>query len=134
MLSIRPQFAQAIFSGTKKVEFRKLNIPKNIRYIILYTTAPEQKITGYFSVKDVVEASAEELWHKFKEVSGTNEDFFFNYYGRNGKGRGFVVQDVTMFKNPIPLSKFSSGEKRPPQSFIYIDRQSWQKLRRRRIS
>jgi predicted transcriptional regulator len=131
MISIHPRFAEAIFRGEKKVEFRKLNIPKSIEYIVLYLTAPESKVAGYFRVKDVAEASAAELWQKFHDVSGTTEEFFFSYYGEEGQGRGFMVEDVNILKNPIPLDRFNGGEGKPPQSFTYVDEKTWGKLKRR---
>ena len=48
LLPIFPKYAQAIFEGTKKVEFRKLNIPQTISHVVVYSTAPTQKIIGYF--------------------------------------------------------------------------------------
>lgn len=135
MISIHPKFAHAIFRGEKKVEFRKLNIPKSIEYIVLYVTAPESKVAGYFRVKDVVEASAAELWKRFRDVSGTTEEFFFNYYGEEGQGRGFVVEDVNVLQNPIPLDRFDGGEGKPPQSFTYINGKTWGRLlKRKKIS
>ncbi len=130
MVSIHPQFAEAIFRGEKKVEFRKLNIPKEVKHIVLYTTAPKKKITGYFRVKEVVEATAEELWRMFSNVSGISEEAFFKYYGKEGKGRGFLVDDVNVFYNPISLEELNGETSRPPQSFVYIDHQRWKNLRR----
>ena len=49
LLSIHPKWAQKIYSGEKKVEWRK-NIP-NADYIdkvFLYETAPVCRVTGYF--------------------------------------------------------------------------------------
>jgi predicted transcriptional regulator len=130
MISIHPQFAKAIFRGEKKVEFRKLNIPKHVKYIVLYMTAPESKIAGYFRVKDVVEDSALELWKRFGDVSGTTEEFFFKYYGEAGKGRGFLVADVNVLQNPIPLDNLKGISGKPPQSFSYIDNRTWSNLLR----
>jgi predicted transcriptional regulator len=130
MISIHPQFAEAIFRGEKKVEFRKLNIPKHVEYIVLYVTAPESKIAGYFRVKDVVEDFASELWKRFRDVSGTTEEFFFKYYGEAGKGRGFLVDDVNILQNPIPLDKINGSSGKPPQSFSYIDNRTWGNLLR----
>lgn len=130
MISIHPEFAKAIFRGEKTVEFRKLNIPKHIKHIVLYVTAPESKVAGYFKVKEVIEASATELWRRFRDVSGTTEKFFFSYYGEDGLGRGFVVEEVNVLKNPISLKQFIGADSKPPQSFMYIDRRKWETLRR----
>ncbi len=131
MISIHPKFANAIFRGDKKVEFRKLNIPKHINHIVMYVTAPEKKITGYFSVKDVIEAKPSELWQKFWDVSGTTKEFFFEYYGKQELGLGFLVGQVNVLQNPILLDDIAFGS-RPPQSFAYVDGELWKTLKRRK--
>jgi len=131
MISIHPQYAEAIFSGEKKVEFRKLNIPKNVEYVVLYVTAPESKIAGYFRVKDVIEDDASALWKMFSDVSGTTKEFFFKYYGETGKGRGLLVDEVNILKHPITLGKLN-GSSKPPQSFTYVDKKIWENLKRRK--
>ncbi|MDD2468891.1 MAG: ASCH domain-containing protein [Desulfobulbus sp.] len=131
MISIHPEFAHAIFRGEKKVEFRKINIPRHVEHVVMYVTAPEGKIAGYFSVKDVVEANPSELWRKFKKVSGTTEDFFFEYYGNQDVGLGLLVDQVEVFKNPMALDQIAVGC-RPPQSFTYVDNNLWRALRRRK--
>ncbi len=131
MISIHPEFAQAIFRGEKKVEFRKLNIPKQIKHVVLYVTAPEKKIVGYFSVKDIVEDAATKLWNRFQDVAGTTEEFFFNYYGRDGVGRGLCIGKVDILQHPISLDQIRTSSK-PPQSFEYVDRALWLSLKRRK--
>ena len=131
MISIHPEFAHAIFRGEKKIEFRKLNIPKHVEHVVMYITAPEGKIAGYFSVKGVIEAKPSELWEKFQDVSGTNKDFFFKYYGKQNAGRGLLVDEVEILQNPIALDKIAGGG-RPPQSFTYVDSSLWRALKRRK--
>lgn len=131
MISIHPEFANAIFTGVKKIEFRKINIPKHIEHVVMYVTAPEARITGYFRVKDVVDAKPSELWDKFREVSGTTKDFFFKYYGDQNVGRGFLVDQVEVLLNPIKLDQIAHVSK-PPQSFTYVDRVLWKTLKRRK--
>ena len=130
MISIHPEFAHAIFRGEKKIEFRKLNIPKHIEHVVMYVTSPEGKIAGYFSVKDVVEAKPSELWRKYRDVSGTTKDFFFKYYGNRGVGLGLLVDQVEILKNPMTLDQFEGGC-RPPQSFKYVDSGPWRALQRK---
>jgi predicted transcriptional regulator len=131
MISIHPEFAHAIFRGEKKIEFRKINVPKHIKHVVMYVTAPEARITGYFSVKDVVDAKPSELWKKFREVSGTTKEFFFKYYGNQDVGRGFLVGEVEVLLNPIKLNQIAHGSK-PPQSFTYVGSSLWKTLKRRK--
>lgn len=131
MISIHPEFANAIFRGEKKIEFRKLNIPKSIKNVVMYVTAPEGKIAGYFSVKDVIEAKPSELWERFRDISGTTKEFFFEYYENQEAGLGFFVDKVEILQNPLTLDQVAGGC-RPPQSFAYVDANLWKSLKRRK--
>jgi predicted transcriptional regulator len=129
MISIHPVFANAIFRGDKKVEFRKLNIPKHVEHVVMYVTAPEGKIAGYFSVKDVIESKPSVLWEEFCDVSCTTKDFFFEYYANQETGLGLLVDHVEVFQNPVRLDQISGGG-HPPQSFSYVDGNLWKTLKR----
>ena len=131
MVSIHPEYADAIFKGVKKVEFRKANIPKDIEHVVLYVTAPEQKIVGYFSIKEIIQDKPSELWRKFSQVSGTTEDFFNKYYKEQKVGLGLLINRVNILKHPCTLEQAGSGT-RPPQSFSYIHNTFWKNLKRRK--
>lgn len=133
MISIHPEYANAIFRGEKKIEFRKLNIPKNINHVVLYVTAPEQKITGYFSIKEIIQDKPSELWRKFSNISGTTEEFFNKYYKEQEAGLGLLVNEVNILKNPCTLEQVGNITK-PPQSFFYIDSKFWRNLKRRKTN
>ncbi|MFW8602477.1 ASCH domain-containing protein [Desulfobacterota bacterium M19] len=131
MISIHPEYAKAIFSGGKKIEFRKLNIPKTVDHVVLYVTAPEQKIVGYFSIKKIIEDKPSELWRKFSNISGTTLDFFNKYYNNQKLGLGLLVNQVQILENPFTLDRVGVATK-PPQSFLYIDNRVWKNLKRRK--
>ena len=51
ILSIKPEFANKIFNGTKKFEFRRtLFKNKEIKMIIVYASAPISKVIGEFEI------------------------------------------------------------------------------------
>ncbi|HET6989695.1 MAG TPA: ASCH domain-containing protein, partial [Bacteroidia bacterium] len=54
LLSIKPKYAKAIIDGKKKVEFRKLPFKLNVNKVYIYSSAPEQKIIGYFTFDDII--------------------------------------------------------------------------------
>jgi predicted transcriptional regulator len=133
MISIHPEYANAILRGEKKIEFRKMNIPRDISYVVLYATAPEQKIVGYFSVREVIEDRPSELWRRFSDISGTTKEFFNDYYREYNIGLGLLVKEVNILKNPFGLEQ-TGIDMRPPQSFLYIERKLWRNLKRRKTS
>ena len=46
LLSIKPEFAEAIFNGEKKFEYRKVIFKEKVKYIQVYVTKPIGKIIG----------------------------------------------------------------------------------------
>ena len=54
LLSIKPEFAEKIFDGTKKFEFRK-SIFKNtdVQTVIVYASSPVQQVIGEFTIDSI---------------------------------------------------------------------------------
>ena len=90
-LSIKPDYANAILSGKKTVEFRKNGIPIAVKTIVLYSTQPEQKIVGYFDVKSCEVAPPSVLWEKYGKFGHICFDDFNLYYKNKPSGKCFIV-------------------------------------------
>ena len=63
LLSIKPKFAEKIFDGTKKFEFRK-SIFKNdkVRKVVVYASFPVQKVIGEFTIADILNDDVAAIW------------------------------------------------------------------------
>ncbi len=63
LLSIKPEFANKIFNGSKKFEFRRA-IFKNpdIRKIVVYASSPVQKVIGEFEIEHIHRHDLVALW------------------------------------------------------------------------
>ena len=46
LMSIRPEYAKALLSGTKTVELRKARLANSTLHIVIYSTAPVQRWCG----------------------------------------------------------------------------------------
>lgn len=57
LLSIKPQFANAIFNGGKRFEYRKVIFKKKVSSIQVYVTKPIGKIVGEFEIDDIMQDS-----------------------------------------------------------------------------
>lgn len=132
IISIHPQYAKAISRGEKQIEFRKLNFPKSAKYVILYTTAPEQKIVGYFSIKKIIEEKPSDLWEDYNHISGITEDFYYKYYSKKKTAIGILINEVFFLKKPIDFDGTGLAKK-PPQSFLYVDKKFWKNFKRRKM-
>ena len=122
LLSIKPKYVKAILNGTKKYEFRKsaFRCKEDIELVYMYATSPVKKIVGAFTIENIVEDYPKNLWAKFKQFSGIEEEEFFRYFGGNKKGFAIGIGDVEVFDDPIDPKSYNPGFV-PPQSFRYID-------------
>lgn len=120
LLSIKPKYANAILAGQKLVEFRKLAFKKEIERVYIYSSAPEQRIIGYFTIDDIVSDTPEELWKQFSTVGSISEEDFFDYFADKEIGYSIKIKSVNKFrksKNPKDIFKNFV----PPQSYMYCE-------------
>lgn len=119
LLSIKPEFANKIFDGTKKYEFRR-SIFKNteVKKIIVYASAPIKKVIGEFEIEDILVHDINTLWDKTKNCAGISEDFFFNYFYDKEEGYAIKIKKIKKYK--IPKCLKTEFNLTPPQSFAYL--------------
>lgn len=119
LLSIKPEFAERIFDGTKKYEFRR-SIFKNpdVKTVIVYASSPVQRVIGEFDIETVLKGSPRDLWKKTKKDSGITEEFFFSYFLERDEGFAIKVKRTRRFRKSRCLR--ASYDVSPPQSFCYI--------------
>jgi predicted transcriptional regulator len=119
LLSIKPEFAERIFDGSKKYEFRRA-IFKNpdIKTVIVYASSPVQRVIGEFDIETVLCDSPQKLWRKTSKDSGISKEFFFDYFSERDIGFAIQVKKVRRFK--ISRCLRSSYDVSPPQSFCYV--------------
>ena len=119
MISIKPEFADKIFSGIKKYEFRKVLFKNNdIDTVIVYASSPVQKVIGEFKIKRIISDVPYSVWNQTKMYSGINKKYFDNYFINRHIAHAIHIGDTKIYRIPKNLSAF--GIKFPPQSFTYI--------------
>lgn len=121
LLSIKPKYAEMIFQGTKKFEFRK-SIYKNphITTVVVYASSPVQKVIGEFTVDEILEFDPTTLWKKTKQDSGISEGFFEEYFANREVGFAIKIAGTKEYDKPLCLKK-DFNIHYPPQSFMYIE-------------
>ena len=118
VLSIKPEFANKIFDGTKKFEFRKAIFKnENIKTILVYSSSPVQKVIGEFQIDRIFNDDLATLWELTKEYSGITEDYFYKYFAHREKGFAIQIKSKTKYTNPKCLR--ADYNLHPPQSFTY---------------
>ncbi|GAA0878970.1 ASCH domain-containing protein [Algoriphagus jejuensis] len=121
LLSIKPEFAEKIFDGTKRFEFRR-RIYKNeaVKSVIVYASAPISKVIGEFEIETVHHDELDSLWDSTVKFAGISEEFYREYF--NGKESGYAIEVKSVRKYREPLGIRESFGIGPPQSFAYVDK------------
>lgn len=117
LLSVKPEYIDKIFNGTKTFEYRRKLPQKRISSIIFYATDPVQKIVGEAEVTNIISSSPTALWEKTKHSAGISREKYRKYFSDCKHANAFVLGKVTKYQNPQPLSYY--GIIKAPQSFRY---------------
>lgn len=118
VLSIKPEFANKIFDGTKQFEFRKTIFKnKDVKTVLVYSSSPVQKVIGEFQIEQIIKQDIKSLWEHTKEFSGISEQFFYKYFADKEYGFAIQIKEKTRFKIPKCLKEDYNLS--PPQSFAY---------------
>jgi len=126
MLSIHPEYAEKIFDGTKKWEYRK-KVPRGhgreIKGVVVYATAPSSKLLGEFTTDfmQVQQMATEVLWRRTcgNSVGGIAKSKFDEYFKGHEYGYAIPILETFRYATPGPtLADF--GVKAPPQGWVYL--------------
>lgn len=119
LLSIKPEYADRIFEGSKKFEFRKTIFKKpDIKTVVVYASSPVQRVIGEFDIDTILSDAPKDLWKQTSEHSGISKEFFFEYFSEKEVGFAIKVKNARRYKKPrILKEKYNVA---PPQSFCYV--------------
>jgi predicted transcriptional regulator len=126
-MAIQPLFASKILTGTKAVEFRKARFNRAVSHIIIYSSSPERKVLGYFTVRQIVEGDPKSLWRKYERISDTEKSYFSRYFGSATTGIAIRIEKVRRLDDPVPLNYVYERDS-PPQSFCYMPTEAISRL------
>ena len=119
LLAIQPRYASQLMDGSKRVEFRKTKFKQDVGRVFVYASSPVKQVVGFFEVEELVEATPQVLWERYKAVGGIDEADYKAYYGDARLGVAIVVGEVKRFDSPLDLAELT-GSAVPPQSFAYL--------------
>ena len=119
LLSIKPEFTAAIHAGSKKYEYRRKIFSKECDEVLIYCTAPIQKIVSKFGVDEILCLSIDELWEKTHQFGGIDEGRYRAYFDGLEYGYAIAIKGLEIYDDPINprdiIENFT-----PPQSFLYV--------------
>jgi predicted transcriptional regulator len=119
LLSIKPEFAEMIFAGKKRYEFRRTMFKNpEIKTIIVYASSPIQKVIGEFEIERIINDDLEALWEQTKNYAGIDESYFFSYFTDRESGYAIKIKKTKKYKKALCIQEDFNAK--PPQSFMYI--------------
>ena len=63
LLSIKPEYVQQIFAGTKRFEYRRMIFKeKEVKTVVVYASSPVRKVVGEFTIGMIISKTPESLW------------------------------------------------------------------------
>lgn len=125
VISIKPEFVDLIFEGSKKIELRKSSPnAQSGDLMIIYSTSPEMAVVGICMIKEVIKSTPSDIWINHSDILGIDEKRFNEYYSKTDKAIGIVLSSVRRFKYKMPLKKVKEifPAFTPPQTFKYFNR------------
>jgi predicted transcriptional regulator len=124
LLSVKPEYAQAILDGTKTFEFRRTIFRReHVTRVVLYASHPVSKVVGEFTIAGVLTMSPSRLWKATVGRGGVKRAFFDEYFAGKDEGHALEVASVLEYPQPLDLREHF-GLARPPQSFCYLRAES----------
>lgn len=119
LLSIKPEFAEKIFAGTKKFEFRKIIFKhRNINKIIVYASSPIKKVIGEFIIDDIIIADIDTLWNTTYKYSGITKEVYQKYFKNKERAYAIKIGKTIRYEKSRNLNEYNI--KTAPQSFVYV--------------
>ena len=123
LLSLRPCFADLVFRGLKRAEFRRrfTSYAEN-REVFVYVTSPEKVLRGGFRVDQVWKGAPDDIWDDVSALAGIGKPDFDAYYRGSSVAYALGIADVWEFKSTISLWTLRDllGNFVVPQSWRYV--------------
>ncbi|NBB78613.1 MAG: ASCH domain-containing protein [Verrucomicrobia bacterium] len=123
LISLKPNYADLIFSGLKTAELRR-RISEGIqdRDVYVYVSSPVKELRGGFRVGQVWAGSPSQIWATVRELAGVNKRTFDNYYSGQKIAFALEILDVWEYAHPRSLEQLRARFLGfvAPQSYRYV--------------
>lgn len=119
LLSIKPEYVERIFNGSKKFEFRKHLPQENVDKIVVYSTDPVQQVVGEVAVRGTLTMKPSPLWEATKGAAGISRAKYRAYFRGCTAAYAFQLGQTRLYEIPKTLEEI--GVKSAPQSFTYLN-------------
>ncbi|MBX9677060.1 MAG: ASCH domain-containing protein [Methylotenera sp.] len=130
LIAIKPKYADLILAGTKKVELRRSWPSNDIGVMVIYSSAPVQKLVGAAFIDRIEECDFERLWTiADSNGGGVTYEELKSYVEGKKKAYGVMLDQIKIAEIPTdPKDLFPDFT--PPQSFLYLSPIDFQRVMR----
>lgn len=109
ILSIKPEFADRIFTGTKKYEFRRKAPRADAAFrLLIYATAPRRALVGEIVVDEIVTDTPKRLWTRTRDAAGIDEARFLEYFHGLEKANALKISHAQAYDESVNLSELKA--------------------------
>lgn len=122
LLSVKPQYAEPIVKGLKRLEFRKKfssKTTKNLK-VYIYSSSPTKAIIGECKISKVLKLELKELrilWDR----SGVDEGSFDSYFKNCNEGYAIFFDECQEYEKSVPLSFLKVNLMNPTLSYRFLN-------------
>lgn len=129
LLSIKPKYAGLIFTGGKRVEFRRYwPVKSGVRTIVVYASLPIQMLVGILSVGQVEEHGVDGLYRLAADRNGgVTYDELLAYIAGKEKAYAVLLDHVKPAEVQV-TPKDIIPTFTPPQSFAYLKQDDYRRV------
>lgn len=124
LLSIHAQYADAIFSGRKRFEYRRKapHIDGPTRFLI-YVPGQRRQLEGEIIVDRIVQTTPNQLWRKTGRRGGIDKDAFMTYFEDRDVANALHIQSAKRYTHTPSLESLRAevpGGFTPPQYLQWL--------------
>jgi predicted transcriptional regulator len=129
LLSIKPKYADLILVGSKTVELRRSWPSNDVGVMIIYSSAPVQRLTGVALIKEIRECDFETLWKvSLAHGGGVTYEELQEYIDNKKLVYGVMLGRVVPAEILVdPKTLFPNFT--PPQGFMYLSPYDYERVR-----
>ncbi len=120
LISIKPKYTDLIVAGSKTVELRRSWPPNDVHAMVIYSSAPVQKLVAIAYIDRLEEKDLEGLWDiAQRHGGGVSREELAEYLAGKKSGFGLMIKSVDVAECQVdPKQLFPDFT--PPQSFLYL--------------
>jgi predicted transcriptional regulator len=128
LLSIKPKYADLILAGTKHVELRRSWPSNDIGAMVIYSSAPIQRLVGIALINRIEECTPDQLWSISEAYGGgVTKEELDSYIKGKKVAYGVMIEHVRIASVRVDPNDIFPGFT-PPQSFLYLSPSDFRRI------